>query len=76
MKQLTNLTLFSLLAEPIKGEDYQEKLEKAYVELIDETLHLHEVENDATSIIRKLNFARIELILLETNLSCEKGKKM
>lgn len=67
MKQLTNLPLFSLLSRSGRNENYQEELKNAYEELIDETLDLHQIANDAQSILRKLAFARIELITLQTS---------
>jgi hypothetical protein len=63
MNQLTNLTLFSLLSESIENNGYQKKLEEAYVEFINEILHLYQVENDILSIIRTLNLTYIEFIV-------------
>lgn len=75
MKRLTELPLFSLLSKSIQNENYQKKLESAYEELTNEILQLYQTENDTTSIIRILNFARIELITLQSNKLYGQKKK-
>ncbi|MFV0587983.1 hypothetical protein [Bacteroides reticulotermitis] len=75
MKRLTKLSLFSLLSKPIQDESYQGKLENAYEELTNKTLQLYQTENDTVSIIRILNFARIELITLQSNKLYGEGEK-
>lgn len=75
MNQLTNLTLFSLLSESIENNGYQKKLEEAYVEFINEILHLYQVENDILSIIRTLNLTCIEFIALQSNRLYGEGEK-
>lgn len=74
MNQLTNLTLFSLLSKSIKNKGYQKKLEEAYVEFINETLHLYQVESDILSIIRTLNLTCIEFIALQSSRLYREGK--
>lgn len=66
MTSLTTMPLFSLLSNPAENKDYQKKLEDAYVEFIEETIHLSQVEDDILSVIRNLEFTRIEFIILRT----------
>lgn len=75
MKHLTLLSLFSLLSDPIESKHYQENLEKAYEEFINEILNFETKADDIQNVIRKLNFARIEFIILRGFKLCGKGKK-
>ncbi len=75
MRNLITMSLFSLLPDPIKDKDYQKKLDDAYVEFIEETILLSQIEEDIIPLIRNLESARIECITLQTFELCGKGGK-
>lgn len=72
MDKILNTELFSLLCDnsPIKNE----QMHNAYGKFI---AHINAIsqENDLTSIIKKLNFTRAELVFLSTQIQHEQGKK-
>jgi hypothetical protein len=74
MKKLFDTSLFGLLAENSKKVSTQE-IKNAYEDFIAHIDTVSQADNDLTSIIRKLNITRAELVFLETVLRYEQGKK-
>lgn len=74
MLDLLGLELYNLLSKTSQKVE-NEEIEDAYEELLTKTFYLNQIEDDMISIIRKLNFARIEFTTLQTFSLCGKGKK-
>lgn len=73
MNDLVKTELFGLLIENSQ-EITNEQMQRAYGKFI-EHLNAFSQDNDLTSIIRKLNFTRAELVFLSTQIQHEQGKK-
>lgn len=74
MLELLGLELYNVLSKTSQ-KVLNEEIENAYEDLLTRTFHLNTIEDDKLSIIRKLNFARIEFISLQTFSLCGKEKK-
>lgn len=73
MNDLLNGRLFGLLSEqlPITNNE----LQNAYEELIEKVTAYYQSENDYTTIIRTLNFTRVEFKALQTLSQHGQGEK-
>jgi hypothetical protein len=74
MLDLLGWELYEILSKAPHNVQNDE-IENAYEELLTRTFHLNKIEDDILSIIRRLNFARIEFITLQTFTLCGEGKK-
>lgn len=75
MKQLFDLSLFSLLKEADGEELNESKMEIAYDEFARKLLEKSQLEMDKASLYYHLGFIRLELVGVRSILSDEKGKK-
>ena len=74
MNDLIKTEFFSLVTEKSQ-EVTNEQMQRAYGKFIAHIDTLSQVRNDYTSIIRKLNITRIELVSLLKQNQYEQGKK-
>lgn len=75
MLDLLGLKLYNLLNKASQKVQ-NEEIENAYEDLLTRTFHLNKIEDDTLSAIRKINFARIEFITLQTFTLCGKGRNV